>query len=398
MPSARRRTPTRSKSAAVRLAALYPSRRQLRKWNREQRVHRILLWGFVGLTVFVGAVLGFGYLRENVLRASEVAAVVNGEQITLAQMLERVKPRAAALDAQAQFYQAQGLTQASTQIALQRSGLPDQVLDSMIEDRLVAAEMANRGLTVTSAEIEDALRKEISEQEALSNPPTPTPSPVAEAAASPSPTLSPTAGPTPTSTAVPTLEADAYQTAYQRFLDRAGLTDEAYRELKQAELARDKLRDDIAKQVPATDEMVHARHILVDNEESLTQVQEKLGQGVPFDQVAAEFSSDPGSRDKGGDLGWFPRGQMNAPFEAAAFSQPIGEIGEPVQSPNGYHIIQVLEKDPAHPLTAEQLQGKAAQGYQAWYAGVRNGEGVQNLLTPEGRAWLLRQVRSSSRT
>jgi parvulin-like peptidyl-prolyl isomerase len=251
---------------------------------------------------------------------------------------------------------------------------------------------------VTVDEVEQALRKEISEQEALSNPPTPTPSPVADAAASPSPTLAPTAGPTPTSTAVPTLAADAFQTAYQRFLDRAGLTDEAYRELKRAELARDKLRDDIGKQVPTTDEMVHARHILVDNEESLAQVQEKLAQGVPFDQVVAEFSTDRGTREKGGDLGWFPRGQMNAPFEAAAFSQTIGEIGPPVQSPNGFHIIQVLEKDAAHPLTAEQIQGKAAQGYQAWYAGVRNGEDVKNQLTPEGRGWLLRQVRASSRT
>lgn len=397
MPSTRNRPPSRSKSAAVRLAALYPSRRQLRKWNREQRVHRILLWGLAGLIVFVFAVLGFGYLRENVLRASEVAAIVNGQPITLAEMLERIKPRAAALDAQAQFYQAQGLTQAATQIALQRSGLPDQVLDSMIEDRLVSTELSKRGIMVTVDEIETALRKEISEQDALSNPPTPTPSPVADAAASPSPTMSPTAGPTPTSTAVPTLGTDEYQTAYQRFLTRAGLTDEAYRDLKRAELARDKLRDDIGKQIPTTDEMVQARHILVDNQDSLTQVQEKLAQGVPFDQVAAEFSTDGGTREKGGDLGWFPRGQMNAPFEAAAFTQTIGELGQPVQSPNGFHIIQVLATDPARPLTAEQLQGKAAQGYQAWYSGVRNGEDVKNQLTPEGRAWLLRQVRAATR-
>ena len=108
--------------------------------------------------------------------------------------------------------------------------------------------------------------------------------------------------------------------------------------------------------------------------------------------MAKEFSTDRGSRDKGGDLGWFPRGQMNAPFEAAAFTQPIGEIGQPVQSPNGHHIIQVLERDANHELTAEQIEGKAATGYQAWYSGVRNGEGVKNEMTPEGRAWVLRQV------
>ena len=391
MPAVRHRSPSRSRSAAVRLAALYPSRRQLRRWNREKRVNRFLIGGVVGVCVVVALILGFGYLRENVLRANETAATVNGDKITLAQILDRVKPRAAALDQQARFYQAQGLSQAATQVTLQRSGLPDQVLDTMIEEKLVAAELSRRGITISDAEVDEGVRKEIAEQEALRNP-TPSPTAVPGADASPSPTMTPTAGPTPASTAVPTLPTDAFDTAYRGFLERASLTDSAYRELKRAEIARDKLQEDIGKNVQPTEEMVHARHILVDNDDSLKQVQQKLAESVPFDQVAKEFSTDPGSRDKGGDLGWFPRGQMNAPFEAAAFTQPIGEIGQPVTSPNGTHIIQVLERDANHPLTAEQIQGKSATGYQSWYAGVRNGESVNNQMTPEGRAWVLRQV------
>lgn len=393
MPPTRQRSPARSKSAAVRLAALYPSRRQLQRWNRERRVQRFLIGGVIGVVVAVALILAFGYFRENVLRANEAAAIVNGEPITLAQVLERVKPRAEALDAQAQFYQAQGLAQAAAQVQLQRSSLPDQVLDNMIEEKLVAAELAQRGITVSPDAVDEAIRREIAEQEALSNPsPTPTAeaSPAAEAAASPA--ASPTPGPTATATVVPTLTTDAFETALQSFLTRANLTEEAYRELKHAEVAREKLRESIAAAVPRTEEMVHARHILVDNDESLQQVQQKLAEGVPFDQVAQEHSTDPGSREKGGDLGWFPRGQMNAPFEAAAFSQPIGEIGPPVTSPNGTHIIQVLARDPNHELTAEQIEGKAAQGYQAWYSGVRNSESVENQMTPEGRAWVLRQL------
>jgi parvulin-like peptidyl-prolyl isomerase len=358
----------------------------------------VLIAGAIGVVVVALLILGFGYFRENVLRATEAAATVNGENITLAQILERVKPRAAALDAQARFYQAQGMGQASTQLALQRSNLPDQALDMMIEDRLVAGELARRGLSVTDGEVDDGVHKDVAEHEAMSNPPTPTAVPSPAADASPSPTLVPTAGPTPTSTAVPTLEADTFQTAYQSLLLNAGLTDQAYRDLKRSELARDKLRDAIGGTVQPTEEMVHARHILVDNQDSLQQAQQKLAEGVPFDQVAKDLSTDTGSRDKGGDLGWFPRGQMNAPFEAAAFSQEIGAIGDPVQSPNGIHIIQVLEKDPNHELTAEQREGKAAQGYQAWYAGVRNGENVKNDMTPEDRAWVLRRVGPASRT
>ena len=389
----------RSKSAAVRLAALYPSRRQLRKWNRERRVHRALLAGLAGVVGIVVLILAFGYLRENVLRASETAATVNGERITLSEILDRVKPRAAALDAQASFYQAQGLAQAAAQVSLQRSNLPDQVLDTMIEEKLVAAELANRGLTISDDEIEAGIRKDIAEQEALAAPPSPTPTVEAspQGAASPSPTFTPTAGPTPTSTAAPTLGPDQFQSAYQSFLQKANLTDSAYRDLKRAEIARDRLRDNIGTSVQPTDEMVHVRHIVVDNQDSLQQVQQKLAEGVPFDQVAKDFSTDTATRDKGGDLGWLPRGQQSSQFDAAAFSQQIGEIGQPVQSPTGNEIIQVLERDPAHPLSSEQLEGKAAQGYQAWYAGVRNGENVKNDLSPDERAWILRHVGSRSR-
>jgi parvulin-like peptidyl-prolyl isomerase len=346
----------------------------------------------IGVVVVVFLILGFGYLRENILRAREVAAVVNGEPITLAQVLERVKPRAAALDAQTRFYQAQGLTQAATQVTLQRSNLPDQVLDSMIEEKLVNAELARRGLSVSDDQIDQGIRKDIAEQDALSNPPTPTPSPAPAADASPSPTFTPTAGPTPTSTAVPTLEADRFDSAYQSFLQRANLTDAQYRDLKRAEIARDTLRDNIGSTIPATDDMVHARHIVVDNQDSLQQVQQKLSEGVPFDQVAKDFSTDTATRDKGGDLGWVVKGQQSSAFDDAAWSQPIGEVGQPIQGSTGSEIIQVLERDPAHPLTQEQIEGKAAQAYQAWYSDARGGDNVQNDLSPDERSWILRQL------
>jgi parvulin-like peptidyl-prolyl isomerase len=360
----------------------------------------LLVGGVIGVVVVVLLILGFGYFRENFLRAREVAATVNGEQITVADVLDRVKPRAAALDAQASFYQAQGLAQAATQVQLQRSNLPDQVLDNMIEERLVAAELVKRGLSVSDADVDEGIRKDVAEQEALAAPPTPTPTPASspEAGASPSPTFTPTAGPTPTATAAPTLTSDAFQSAYQSFLQKANLTDAAYRELKRADLERELLQKNIGTTVPATDEMVHARHIVVDNQDSLQQVQQKLSEGVPFDQVAKDFSTDTATRDKGGDLGWVARGQQSAAFDSAAFSQPIGDVGQPVQTPTGNEIIQVLERDPNHPLTPEQIEGKSSQAYQTWYAEARGGDNVKNDLSPDERAWILRQVGRGPRT
>jgi parvulin-like peptidyl-prolyl isomerase len=72
---------------------------------------------------------------------------------------------------------------------------------------------------------------------------------------------------------------------------------------------------------------------------------------VSFAELAKKFSTDPSSKDKGGELGFFSKGQMVPAFQAAAFSQPIGVVGPPVKSPFGYHIIVVEERKPAHVAT-----------------------------------------------
>ncbi len=96
-----------------------------------------------------------------------------------------------------------------------------------------------------------------------------------------------------------------------------------------------------------TAEQVRARHILVANEATAKDVEAKLKGGAKFEDLAKANSTDPSSKDKGGELGFFSKGQMVPAFQAAAFSQKIGVVGPPVKSPFGYHIIEVEEKKPA---------------------------------------------------
>jgi peptidyl-prolyl cis-trans isomerase SurA len=67
--------------------------------------------------------------------------------------------------------------------------------------------------------------------------------------------------------------------------------------------------------------------------------------GEKFAKVAAEVSDDPASKDAGGDLGFFTRGRMERAFEDVAFTMPLNQLSQPVRSPYGWHLIEVLERD-----------------------------------------------------
>jgi len=91
-------------------------------------------------------------------------------------------------------------------------------------------------------------------------------------------------------------------------------------------------------------EEVKARHILVPTEEIARDLKEQIIRGADFSELAKKHSIDPGTKDKGGMLGYFSRGQMVPAFENAAFGLDKGEVSDPVQSRFGWHLIKVEDK------------------------------------------------------
>lgn len=89
---------------------------------------------------------------------------------------------------------------------------------------------------------------------------------------------------------------------------------------------------------------VKASHILVDDEKTAKEVQKKLNEGGDFAKLAEEYSKDPGSKAKGGDLGFFGKGAMVPEFEKVAFTLDKGETSDLVKSDYGVHIIKVTDK------------------------------------------------------
>ena len=158
-------------------------------------------------------------------------------------------------------------------------------------------------------------------------------------------------------------------------------------------MLRDKVQTAIGQeQAPDNEEQVHARHILVASEDQAKDVLQQLQNGADFTQLAAQLSTDPGSKDKGGDLGWFPRGIMDKRFEDAAFALQPGQLTHVVHGANGYHVIQVLERDPNRPVPPNQLQTIRQKAFTDWLDGRRSSQDVKLQLSQAERDWVLGRI------
>jgi peptidyl-prolyl cis-trans isomerase C len=170
---------------------------------------------------------------------------------------------------------------------------------------------------------------------------------------------------------------------FEDILKKNGITEAKVREDITSDLKINKLFAPITNGITVTDtdiseymeknkeaiafpESVHARHVLVsvaktDDEKTkgekkakAEKLREQLVKGADFAAVAKENSDCP-SKEAGGDLGKFRKGQMAKPFEDAAFAQATNVIGSVVETEFGYHIIQVMEHLPAGTASKEEV-------------------------------------------
>lgn len=123
---------------------------------------------------------------------------------------------------------------------------------------------------------------------------------------------------------------------------------------------------------------VQARHILVSKLSTAQDIEKKLKNGADFATLAKKYSTDTGSKSKGGELGWVKKGQMVPPFETALFKLKKGEISQPVKTQYGYHIIQAE----AIKNSLSDFQAQVKQDYLATKAA--NQQTVLNKLIKNG--------------
>ncbi len=108
------------------------------------------------------------------------------------------------------------------------------------------------------------------------------------------------------------------------------------------------------------EEEVHARHILVESEEKASEIRTEIEDGKAFADAASEYSTD-GSAQRGGDLGFFSKGDMVPAFEETAFALDQGEVSEPVESQFGWHLIKLEERRQSSPPPFQQAAQQLRQ-------------------------------------
>jgi len=215
--------------------------------------------------------------------------------------------------------------------------------------------------------------------------PTPTPVPSPDASASPT-TSEPIASPAGSEpTLSPTASTDLSDRFKQEY-ERSGLSESEYKDMIRAEVLREKVLAKFKAEIPASVESVHYRQILVGRQTEADDLKGEIQRGGDFVALAKQKSLDSATKDKGGDVGFAPRGLLAKAEEDALFPLAVnqvttfaGDVGCPPAPLTGVAgsptlVLQVTEKVPDRPIDDDKKSAIAETSLRNWLNQKRLGD------------------------
>lgn len=418
------------------------TKKHLAREQREAKQTRLVLIIAIAVGVVILGLVGYGIIDQTLIRPRTPVAQVGDTTITVREFQSYVQyTRVQLLNQSFQYYTFHqqfgefggNFLQTAQSIVMQLTqpvSLGRDILEEMIDNLVVREEAERRGITVSEAEVEEAV------QAAFGFFPDGTPTPTVTATIQPTPTLSETQlalinTPTPiieeteeleevdtppaegealleepeldeengdledadldipeleidlpvTPEVTPTLTLTPTPYTTEMFAQNIKDFNEMYRiynieiddlrAIFENQLLREKLVEELTQDLSLVRDEVRARHILVGTYDEALEAVSRLEEGEDFFTLAAEYSLDDSNKDRGGDLGWFDESMMVPEFAEAAFSLNEGEISEPVETSFGFHIIQVMAKREGQIPPAELSQLRQIE-FNEWLSEQRN--------------------------
>ena len=176
------------------------------------------------------------------------------------------------------------------------------------------------------------------------------------------------------------ISAAGGQDMFEKWLQENKYTPESFIKTLERSTLGAWMRDHILAEVPLSAEQVQVQQILLYNSDQANQVLVELESGREFATLAAIY--EPVTQ---GNLGWFPRDFLPHPLiEEAAFNLQPGEYSQVIETSVGFHIIQVVERDPDHTLSPEARLIWKEKALQEWMAKQREQSDIVILIPQQG--------------
>lgn len=370
--------------------------------TQQQKEAMYQRWLYIGLAVAAGLIvltLGIGALWQFQIMPNQVLATVNGEEIT---RKDYWKYQNITLYNEARVYenmalQFTGQEQSqyllySTQLDSAREDIEgntdvsEATLSQMIEDKLYVQAAEEQGVDMSRPVLMQTALNTWAPTDAPLVTPIPSPTMIPQraewatqtaeaiqtqeaemAAMMGTPMATPvvdsgTPGATPVIEATPDMDAvqrDA-EAEYQIFLDEVladtGLSEDEYLELfAKPQVARAHVHAQIVEGIPQSAPQVEVSHIMVGTEDLANQVHDEVTSGdQTFGDAASIWSQDMATSGNDGQLGWVREGELPDEIDAVIFNMEPGDISEPIETPFGWHIVMVTDRDEDRPLSITQ--------------------------------------------
>jgi len=199
-----------------------------------------------------------------------------------------------------------------------------------------------------------------------------------------------------------TIDEMEFREWYRQELNETGLSDSEYRELLTSVVLERRMSDYLGERVPTVAEQVLVHMIPVEDRSTGDRVKAEHDAGEEFATLARVYSVSPTVAEKGGELGWFPRGVLDSQTDRVAFGLETGEGSEPFYSGEQIVVLMVSDRVAARQIEDQSLQILRSRALQKWYAEVSSSHevkyyGFEKGYDSETNAWVLWQLQRMQR-